>query len=330
MPVALRPLNTSLIRATIDTGGRTWSFEGVDADLVAHRVFAVIDSTAPELRPVIAAKVVEALAAWTGEAGSADELETAKRDLVSRLSVSLAAAYESETPSRRVPPPPLLAVTASAAPLPPSPTLADAREWMLTWDAQPMEPSTDIARTELIEASPPSPPPLEATPFERALLAFDAAPDAATLQAIAVTPVDAPVAALPPIPSGPQSGSVVLDVSERMGVRAVVVRNHGYADPFVYVMAQSEVVEPMIDRSEEIGIASLDEITALSPSRVEVWFESRDPVTRVPVVLVIDQFDVSLVEGAIGQWRQMTAPPDGEFIFDVTAARLRLRRVVLR
>lgn len=284
----MRLLNTRPIRATVD--GRV--YESVDADALARHVFEQIDAMETELKPVIAKNFVEAL--FTG---SEDE----KAALIAAGSQSLASLYE---PTRGLPPPPVVIVSAAPAPLP------DYRRWVLTWDVQ----SDDVAGTAF--STEPLPDyTVEATPYERALLAFDVA-------AIAATPVDPQTHPPFEVPSGPKSGAATFDFTESMGIRAVAMRNQATT------AYQSEVLAPAIDRVEEVAL-SLQEIAALSPSRVELWYERE--LSRLPVLLVIENFDVPLVEGAIAQWRAQTeAPPDGELVFDVTAARLRLRRVVLR
>lgn len=328
--VALRPLNTSLVRASIEVDGRTLSFESIDIDVIASQVFAAIDAMETDLKPQIAANFVDALAAWTGEPGTPEEFERAKRELTASLSRSLAAAYEHEKPRRGHPFPTSLTVAAAPAPLPDDPAVEDARKWVLTWEAVPMEPSDHVVTWLSTDAAGDGV--LEASAFERALLALDVAPGEETLRAIATTPIEAPVRSRV-IPTGPARGSATFDNDQRMGVRAVTIRNAGFPDGFVYVaQLQSEIFQPSIERVERITIDSLDEITTLAPSRVEVWYEHGQPLPRrMPVVLVLEQFDPAMVEAAIAAWRAQTeAPPDGEFCFDVTAARLRLRNVVLR
>jgi hypothetical protein len=317
--VALRPLNTSPIRATV--GGQV--YEAIDADETARRAFEQIDAMTSELKPAIAANFVEGLAAWTGEPGTDDEFDQAKSALVAAGSQSLAALYERAMPMRALPAPPVVEVAASAAPLPDFPTIDDARKWILSWRVQPFA-ELDLVVTE-VSTRPAENATVEATPYELALLALD-------LEALATTPVAAAVAPLPAVPNGPASGSAILNAGERAGVRAYVIRNDGYPAGFVYVAeGQSEILSPKVDRLEEIFVTSLDEITPLAPSRVEVWYESGQPLTtRMPVLLVIDSFDAAMVADAIEQWRAQTEPPpDGELIFDVTAAGLRLRRVVV-
>ena len=284
----MRLLNTRPIRATID--GRV--YESVDADALARHVFEQIDAMETELKPAIAKNFVDAL--FTG----GDEERAA---LIAAGSQSLASLYE---PLRGLPPPPVAIVSAAPAPMP------DYRRWVLTWDV----PSDDVAGTAF--STEPLPDyTVEATPYERALLASDVA-------AIAATPVD-PQSHLPiEVPTGPKSGSATFDVTESMGIRAVAIRGEATA------AYQSEILAPAIDRVEEVAL-SMEEIAALAPSRVEVWYEHE--LSRLPVLLVLENFDIPLVEGAIAQWRTQTeAPPDGELVFDVTAARLRLRRVVVR
>ncbi len=284
----IRPLNTRPIRATVD--GRV--YDGVDADALARHVFEQIDAMDTELKPVIAKNFVEALFS-----GGDDE----KAALIAAGSESLASLYE---PMRGLPAPPVVIVSAAPAPLP------DYRKWVLTWHVQ----SDDVVGTAF-STEPLEDYTVEATPYERALLAFD-------LAAIAATPVDAKIHPAMDVPTGPKSGSAVFDVTESMGIRAVAIRNQ------VTAAYQSEILAPSIDRVEEVAL-SLQEIAALTPTRVEVWYEHE--LTRLPVLLVIEHFDIPLVEGAIAQWRAQTeAPPDGELVFDVTAARLRLRRVVIR
>lgn len=284
----MRLLNTRPIRATV--GGRV--YESIDADALARHVFEQIDAMETELKPVIAKNFVEALFTGSNEEKAA---------LIAAGSQSLASLYE---PPRGLPPPPVVIVSAAPAPMP------DYRQWVLTWNVQ----SDDVAGTAFsIEPLPDYT--VEATPYERALLALDFA-------AIAATPVDPQTHPPMEVPNGPKSGEATFDVTESMGIRAVAIRD-GATTAY-----QSEVLAPAIDRIETIAL-SLETIAALAPSRVEVWYEHE--LSRLPVLLVIDNFDVPLVEGAIAEWRVQTeAPPDGELIFDVTAARLRLRRVVLR
>ena len=309
--VALRPLNTLPIRATV--GGKV--YESVDADFIARYAFMQIGGAA--LKAKIATSFVDALAAWTGGPGSDDELNEAKAKLIARGTESLASLYDIEGPVRQLPSPPVVAVSAAPAPVS---TIAEAHKWVLTWETAATD---DLIVTEVV-TEPGAQPVAEATPFELALLARDA-------EALASTPVEAAIHTLT-IPAGPASGSAVVE-GERAAIRAYSVRNHGLPDGFVYaISSQSEMLEPFLDRNEEITATSLDEIAALDPSRVEVWYEHSAPLTqRVPVVLVLERFDVPLVLDAIDQWRaQKLAPPDGEMIFVVTAARVRLSRVVVR
>jgi len=291
---ALRPLNTRPIHAVID--GMTYT--AVDADLIARRAFEAIDAARPDLRHAVATNFVDALATPEADKGA----------LIARGSESLVSlCTQPGLPA----PPVFLALSAAPAPLPATATIADARKWVLAWETAP----SDNAITTMLTTDPLPDDSVEATPFERALLALN-------LDAIAATPVDAVDYPMPEVPDGPASGSATLDVAERAAVRAVA--SNGVAVTAV----QSQIFEPVVDRNEEIA-ATLDEIAALEPSRVEVWYEAS--LVRLPVLLVIDNFDVPLVEGAIAQWRAQTeAPPDGELLFDVTAARLRLRRVVIR
>lgn len=328
--VALRPLNTSLVRASIEVDGRTLSFESVDIDVIASQVFAAIDAMETDLKPAIAAKLVDALAAWTGQPGTPEQFEEAKRELTASLSRSLASAYERETPRRAHPFPTSLTVEAASAPLASRATIDDARKWILMWEASPIEPSdhvvtwlsTDGAATDGV---------IDASAFERALLAFHVAPGEETLRAIAATPIEVPAPSRL-IPTGPATGYATFDNTQRMGVRAVTIRNAGFPDGFVYTAElQSEIFAPAIERAERITIDSLDEVAALAPARVEVWYEYGNPLSlRLPVVLVLEQFDSAMVEAAIAAWHAQTdVPPDGQFCLDVTAERLRLRNVAL-
>ena len=325
--VALQPLNTRLVRATVERDGQTFTYQSIDVDRIAATVFAAVDATDTDAKADIAAKLVEALAAWTGEPGTAEEFDAAKRDLTAELSRSLTSVDARELPLRRFPFPPVVHVAAAPAPLPESPTIADARKWVLTWEALSPESDADTIYTELSSRPGPALESIEATAFERALLAFDG-----SVTAIASAPIEKVTVPLPTLPAGPPSGSAILDFTESTGVRAVLVRNAGLPAGFVYaVETQSEVLARAIDRDEEIVAKSLEDITALNPSRVEVWFEGGQPAIRLPVVLILEQFDADLVTQAMAEWRRQTeAPPDGEFLFDVTAARLRLKRVLLR
>lgn len=309
--VALRPLNTLPIRLGLD--GK--QYEAIDADVIARLAFMQIGD--PELRATIAANFVNALAAWTGEPGSDEEFRGAKATLIARGTESLASLYDVDGPVRNLPSPPVfLSVSAEPAP---ATTIAEAHKWVLTWETAASE---DLIVTEIV-TEPYVQPVAEATAFERALLAADA-------NAIALTPIESAIHAVA-IPNGPASGSAVIE-GDRAAVSAFTVRNQGLPDGFVYAIAsQSELLAPFLERHEELT-ASLDDIAKLSPSRVEVWYEFGAPLTqRLPVVLVLEQFDGPLVLGAIDQWRAQTlAPPDGEMIFVVTAARMRLNRVVVR
>lgn len=321
--IALRPFSTSLIKATIDAGGRTLEFHAVDPDTIARFAFHEIDTMNTELRPVIAARLVEALATWVGEPGTEEELQQAKEALTKQLSESLASAYERAVPRREAPAPPV--INATATPLPNPSTVAEARKWVLTWETLSLDPY-DSVRADLIAEPVERAGDVEATAFERALLAFHIAPDEETLSVLATTPIEirSPLAAS--IPTGPASGTAVFDAGEAMGVRAVVVRNDGFPDAFVYTAeGSSEIFQPTIERKEELGVTSLDEIAALAPSRVEVR------CGNVPVLIAGDPFDAGAVRERIDEWRrERETPPDAEIIFDITAACLRLRRVVWR
>lgn len=319
--VALRPINTSLIDADLDTH----TLRSVDPDVIARRVFAKI-GTSPE----IAANFVEGLATWTGQPGTAEELEEAKKALVARLSESLTAAYEDDVPVRVHPAPPVATVSSAPAPLSENPTVEDARRWILTWNAEPERPS-DLIRTAL-STDPVTMTTVAASPYERALLACEIDLNDETRAKLASTPIDPPTNdEKPAVPNGPASGSMSFDAGQAMGVRATVVRNEGFPPPFVYVVsALSEVLNPFIERDDVIAIANLDELETLSPTSIAVSYEHSDPPERVPVLLANGPFDADTLGRAVDDWKETQQPPKGQFVFDVTADHLRLRRVVIR
>ncbi len=317
--VALRPINTSLI----DPDLGTHTFRSVDSDLIARRVFEKIGTSAE-----IAANFVEGLAAWTGEPGTAGEFARAKQELTAKLSQSLSAAYEDDVPVRAYPSPPVVTVKSDPAPLPENPTVEDARRWILTWNTEPERPS-DIIRTAL-STEPVVVATVDASPFERALLACEVDLNDATLGQLASTPIDPPKTNKSSVPNGPASGSMSFDAGQAMGVRATVIRNEGFPPPFVYVVsALSEVLNPFIERDDVIAIANLAELETLSPTGIAVSYEHSDPPERVPVLLVNGPFDADTLGRAVEDWKETQQPPEGQFVFDVTADHLRLRRVVI-
>lgn len=315
--VGFRPLNTSLINADIGTA----AFRSIDPDVVARRVFARIDD--PAAKASIATNYVEALAIWIGEPGTPEEFTQAKDALIARLTQSLSAAYENEEPLRAYPPLPMVIVDSAPAPLGEKPSIDDARKWVLSWNAATSNPSDEI-RTALSGEPSFENPTAEATAYERALLACDADLNEQTIAALAATPVNPPPIERPALPDGPATGSAKINAGDPMGVRATIIRN-------VYTASiQSPVLDPFLDRDEEIAVATLEELQVLQPTNIAVSYEHSEPRQRVPVLLVNGPFDTTGITSAIDEWRKTQMPPDGEFIFDVTAARLRLRRVVVR
>ncbi len=289
--VRFRPINTSLIDAEV--GGHV--FRSVDADAIARRVFARIDAVADEA-------TIERIAR-----NFVDGLAVEGCELPDRLS----ALYQDDD-LRVYPAPPIVTVEGTPA--------ASPFKWMLTWSTSSPD---GVIGTELSTERYENPT-AEATPYELALLACDIELNDETLAQLATTPVNPAPITTPSLPDGPASGSATFNVNEPMGVRATVVRG------FYSVSVQSPVLDPFVDRDEEIVVASLDELASLKPDSIAVSYEHGDPRQRVPVLLANGPFDAAALTAAVNDWRTTQKPPDGEMIFDVTAARLRLRRVVIR
>lgn len=306
-----KPLSTSLVS--------TEQFKDADIDTIARRVFSMI--TDPEL----AAPIEKHLSEFYGQP------------------VTLATAYDSQAPLRVFPMPPVIDVSAAAAPLPENPSLADLRRWTLTWNVIADFAAEDSVGTMLVDDEARTDlPRVEASAFERAILAFDGSPESVRRigeHAIEPHPPVGYVAL-----DGPAGGSASFDIVEqpRMGVRATVVRNASFPADCRYAAAvTSAPVSASIDRTDqefdlERLLASpdaslpalLEPLKALVPERVAIYFQPDAQPMPMPVLLVIESWEANEIANVLTQWWASQQNAEGRYVLDVSARGLRLRLAV--